>query len=264
MPELPEVETWRRLAEHTLDGQTILRATAAEDHIVFDQNAPGEVAEKIKGRRVTGVHRRGKHLWVEFDTPGHLYLHFGMSGSLNRYRDRKDAPSHEKLALLLENGETLSYRNPRRIGRIRWLTDATALPPVSLLGPDPLLETLPWKWVAEKFAGRTRAIKSTLLDQGIFAGVGNWIADEVLYQSKIDPHTPCGALTPAQIRSLLQALKRVLAKAVEVGADADRFPKTWLFHHRWGKKAETTARGEPILFETIGGRTCAWVPDIQK
>lgn len=264
MPELPEVETWRRLAERTATGKTILRATTAEDRLVMDTTPPAGIAATLTGRRISGTGRKGKHMWLTFDNPGALYLHFGMSGSLNHYAVPDHAPSHEKLVLHLNDGTFLSYRNPRRIGKIRWEEDPFTAPPIAALGPDPLLDSLSEKELAAHFVGRKRAIKSTLLDQRLFAGVGNWIADEVLYQARINPHTPCGEITAAQLRQLLICLKRILTRAVDVGADDQRFPKTWLFHHRWGKQAETDALGNPIVFETIGGRTCAWVPERQS
>jgi formamidopyrimidine-DNA glycosylase len=112
-------------------------------------------------------------------------------------------------------------------------------------------------------SNRKTAIKAALLQQAVFAGVGNWIADEVLYQTRISPRRSCTDLTPKDIRSLHRTLLRILHRAIEAEADAARFPDTWLFHHRWGKKAETTARGENIRFDTIGGRTTAWVPERQ-
>ncbi|MCC5848698.1 MAG: hypothetical protein JJU29_11445 [Verrucomicrobia bacterium] len=264
MPELAEVETWRRLAEKTALGKTITSVETAEDRIVMDQIPPEEIARNLRGRRILSTHRKGKHMWIRFDQPGDLLLHFGMSGSLNHYRNPAVAPTHEKLVLVLDDGSRLSYRNPRRIGKIRWHEDARLAPPIAALGPDPFLDTISADDLAQQFVRRKRPIKSALLDQSLFAGVGNWIADEVLYQSKIDPHTPCGELGPAQLRSLTAKLHAIIQKAVEVEADETRFPKTWLFHHRWGKQAEYTARGERICFETIGGRTCAWVPERQK
>lgn len=263
MPELPEVETWRRLAEREGVGHTIRTAKAAIDRIVMDETPPSTLESLLPGRIIRSAERRGKHLWLVFDTPGHLYIHFGMSGSLTAH-DPGQGPSHTKLTLELDNGRILTVRNPRRIGKIRWYENALEAKPIAGLGPDPLLDSLSAADIAAAFAGRKRPIKTALLDQHLFAGVGNWIADEVLYQAAIDPHTPCGELDPRTIRHLLNTLQIVLQNAVEVEADDTRFPKTWLFHHRWGKRAEQTARGETIRFDTLGGRTCAWVPQRQR
>jgi formamidopyrimidine-DNA glycosylase len=108
-------------------------------------------------------------------------------------------------------------------------------------------------------------MKAVLLDQSFAAGVGNWIADEVLYQARIDPRRLGRSLSDAEGRRLRATLRSVLRTAVRARADSDRFPRTWLFHHRWGRNAEAvTARGEKIRHLTIGGRTTAWVPAVQR
>jgi formamidopyrimidine-DNA glycosylase len=263
MPELPEAETWRQLADQTAVGRKITAVKTAEDSIIFDQNDPKAVAKALKNLSVTGTRRHGKHVWLTFDQPGHLYLHFGMSGSLWALAPGEEAPSHIKLELQLDNDMRLVYRNLRRIGKIRWLDDVTAVPPVSKLGPDPLSDAFTCPNLQNLLSKRKAPIKAVLLDQAVFAGVGNWIADEVLYQSNISPHRPCSSLTSKEVQTLHRTLLRILKKAVAVDADASRFPKTWLFHHRWGKKAETTSIGETLQFDQVGGRTTAWVPERQ-
>lgn len=263
MPELPEVETWRRLADREGVGRIIREVRVAEDKIVMDENPPEAFVSALLNRELVSTHRRGKHMWLAFDAPGHLYLHYGMSGSLTAH-DPEAGPSHPKLALGLDNGRWLTYRNPRRIGKVRLYADALLSKPIAALGPDPLVERLEPEMLSPLLKSKKQPIKSALLDQRLFAGVGNWIADEVLYQAEISPHRPCRDLKEEDIRHLLRTLRRILNKAVEVGADDTRFPKTWLFHHRWGKQAEKTGRGEALCFETIGGRTCAWVPERQS
>jgi formamidopyrimidine-DNA glycosylase len=99
----------------------------------------------------------------------------------------------------------------------------------------------------------------------VFAGVGNWIADEVLFQAGIRPHRPAADLRPREVRRLRSRLRAIVTRAVAVGADSDRFPRSWLFHHRWGKEeGARTAHADRIVHETIGGRTTAWVPARQR
>ena len=97
------------------------------------------------------------------------------------------------------------------------------------------------------------------------AGVGNWIADEVLYQARLDPRRPASSLSPQEVSRLRGRLRAVVRRAVDVEADAERFPRTWLFHHRWGRDPNArTAGGEPVAHLTLGGRTTAWVPSRQR
>jgi formamidopyrimidine-DNA glycosylase len=95
--------------------------------------------------------------------------------------------------------------------------------------------------------------------------VGNWIADEVLYQARLDPRRGANSLNPAEAARLRARLRSVVALSVRVQSDSDRYPRTWLFHDRWGKRADgMTARRERIHYLTLGGRTTAWVPVVQK
>jgi formamidopyrimidine-DNA glycosylase len=114
--------------------------------------------------------------------------------------------------------------------------------------------------------GRRRApLKAVLLDQSVFAGVGNWVADEILYQARLSPVRKASSLKREEVARLRRSLLAVVRRAVAVHADSDRFPRTWLFHTRWGRTVgATTARGEAIVHATVGGRTTAWVPTRQK
>jgi formamidopyrimidine-DNA glycosylase len=264
MPELPEVETWRRLAHRAAVGKKIVKAYADLDLLIYDRNAPSQVAKQLKAKTITGTERRGKRFWLTLSDGYDLYIHFGMTGSLWWLEHTDDEePSHIKLRVHLSDGSRLIYRNMRRIGKIRYLQDARAIPPVSKLGPDPVEESLTLAWMKEKLSARKAPIKAVLLDQAVFAGVGNWIADEILYQAKIAPQKRCVELSAEEIKRIRTCMMRILKKGVEVNADASRFPKKWLFHYRWGKKAKTDAHGDPIQFDQVGGRTTAWVPTRQ-
>ena len=122
----------------------------------------------------------------------------------------------------------------------------------------------PPKRFSELIRARGANVKSLLLDQSFSAGVGNWIADEALYQAGIDPRRHAASLTDAEARRLRAKLTAIVKRAVDANADDARYPRTWLFHRRWGKRADArTTRGERIEHLTIGGRTTAWVPAAQ-
>ena len=264
MPELAEVETWRRLAEANVAGKRIASVFTTKDEIIFDNCTHTRFTRALKDRTIDQIHRKGKHLWMDLDQAPHPYFHFGMSGSFHVYRDEKKRPTYLKAELLMDDGTRLGYRNVRRIGKVRLHDDPTAVPPISKLGPDPYLELPTIKWFAEHLAKRKAPIKAVLLDQKFAAGVGNWIADEVLYQAAIDPAKLAKDLTADEVKKIRSRVSSIIKKAVDVEADADRFPKSWLFHHRWGKNKEArTAKGEVIEFATIGGRTTAFVRAVQ-
>ena len=279
MPELPEVEAARVLARRVALGRRITRVWCAGDPIVFEARRPTQVRRALLGRRVRGVGRHGKHLWLELDRRPWPCFHFGMAGGFHAPRARAvrlvsagkretgDAwpPRFAKLRLTFDDGGELVMTDARRLGRIRLRADPRAEPPVSELGFDALLGLPAPPRFADLLAGRSAPIKALLLDQSFAAGVGNWIADEVLYQARIAPRRRAHSLSRDEARRLRTALRSVVATAVAARADSDRFPRSWLFHHRWGRDARAvTARGERIRHDTIAGRTTAWVPAVQR
>jgi len=276
MPELPEVEAARRLAQRVAAGRRIAAAWCAADSIVLDGAAPARIRRALVGRRVLAARRHGKHLWLELDRRPWPILHFGMSGGLYTpgrgvwlvAHGRNDPravwpPRFTKLRLTFDDAGELAFADPRRLGRLRLRADPRREPPIGQLGFDAYRELPPVARFLESLRRRAAPIKAVLLDQTFAAGVGNWVADEVLYQARIDPRRRARELTPAEARRLRTRLRSVLATAVRAGADSDRYPRTWLFHRRWDRNV-TTARGEPIRHQTIGGRTAAWVPAVQR
>lgn len=280
MPELPEVERGRRIADAVATGRVITSCRCADDRIVIDGITPRTLARTLKGRRIESVNRRGKQLWFTLDRPPHPLFHFGMTGQfLTRgsapiqYRSSpksgEDAsawpPRWWKIHLTFDDGGELVMTNKRRLGRIRLRDDPEHEPPISELGFDPLFNLPSPRKFASQLSARKGPIKAVLMDQSFAAGVGNWIADEVLYQAKIDPRRRASELSEAEAKRIRAKIKSVCEKAVAVDADKSRLPKSWLFHHRWGKNSEAvTAKGERIEHLTIGGRTTAWAPAVQK
>ena len=275
MPELPEVERGRKIAESVARGRRIVRVRCAEDRIVYDGVAPSTVQRRLRGRRVEAVHRHGKQLWFELDEAPHPLFHFGMTGAFRVpnaaalplasgprvVRDEPWPPRFTKIHLHFDDGGELVMTNARRLGRIRLRRDPRNESPLVDLGFDPLLSMPGPREFAELVTRRRVTLKGLLMDQGFAAGVGNWIADEVLYQARLDPRRRADELDAAELRRLRRCLAEVVGKAVEVDADKSRFPRGWLFHHRWGKnESARTARGEAVEFLTLAGRTTAWVP----
>lgn len=263
MPELPEVESFRRIAERVLSGERIEKVWAADDRIVISGVAPRTLSGKLKGRRVVGTDRRGKYAWIILDRPPHPVFHFGMTGRFEALQPTEPRERYVKLDLVTATGRVV-YDNRRRLGRIRLVGDPETEPPISELGFDPLISPISARQLRERLVGRRGPIKALLLDQSFVAGVGNWIADEVLFRSGIAPRRPAQSLDWEEVKRLRSAVMSVIKKAVSVDADSDRFPKSWLFHVRWGRSADAVTRsGEKVVFDEVGGRTTAWVPDLQ-
>ena len=151
-------------------------------------------------------------------------------------------PRFHKVLLTLSNGAQLAFTDSRRFARVRLAADPRATAPICDFGPDPLTDPpTPAAWAAA-LSRKSGSIKAVLLDQRVAPGVGNWVADEMLFQARVHPESATSALAPAQLEALREAMVRVIALAVEVGADADRFPPDWLFHKRWGKGRAEAAK----------------------
>jgi formamidopyrimidine-DNA glycosylase len=279
MPELPEVERGRRVALKVARGRRIVEARCADDPIVFDRVSPARIQRALVGRRVKDVKRHGKHLWFELDTRPWPCLHFGMTGgfhtapggprvkleSTGKKPDHAWPPRFTKLHLVFDDGGELVMADARRLGRIRLRRDPASQPPISRLGFDAHRGLPPFARFRELVRGRAAPLKALLLDQGFAAGVGNWIADEVLYQARLDPRRRANTLTDPEIMRMRAALKRVVDTSVRVSNESDRYPRGWLFHRRWGRNPRAvTMTGERIRHITVGGRTTAWVPTRQR
>jgi formamidopyrimidine-DNA glycosylase len=263
MPELPEVETARRAVHAAAAGKRIARVTCADDPIVFARRDPRALRRALAGRRIAGTGRRGKFMWLELEPAATLVVHFGMTGWFEPVAIDA-SPRFLKLDLRLEDGTRLVYTDPRRLGRVRLAATPAADASIARLGFDPLLDPLPAADFRRELTGRRAPVKAVLLDQSFSAGVGNWIADEALYQARIHPARRAHTLSTAETSRLRARLLKIVAFAVEVGSDDARFPKSWLFHYRWGKRRDAVdGGGRPIRFSTVGGRTTAWVPEVQ-
>lgn len=278
MPELPEAEHSRRVIEGIALGRRVVKVYVEEDEIVFEGLSRARVASRLRGRRIEGVHRRGKYLWITLDRGPHPVIHLGMTGTI-RYRtdeplklssspeevDRAWPPRFTKLHLVFDDGGELAFTNARRLGRVLFRDDPRGEKPIARLGFDPLTDMPSLPAFRRRIGRRPRAVlKVLLLDQTFAAGVGNWIADEVLYQAGLDPRRRVESLTGDEIAALRAKIRSVIKTAVRVDARSNAYPKSWLFHHRWGKKPDArTTRGK-VEFLEIGGRVTAWVPSRQS
>jgi formamidopyrimidine-DNA glycosylase len=139
--------------------------------------------------------------------------------------------------------------------------------PINKLGFDPVLNLPTLDIFSQMVLKRSVPVKALLLDQSFSAGVGNWVADEILYQAKIHPAQYTNTLTQDELVELYNKLKFVCETAVNAEADESKFPQDWLMKYRWNKGKKTDQilpNGLSIHFETVGGRTSAFAPSRQK
>lgn len=263
-----------------LKGQRVVEVEVAPDEIVLGGVDPAAFRAAIEGRTLQGVGRKGKYWWLDFGEPPVVFGHLGMSGWIRelgqptiRLKEHGNAPLDDesgrprflKLMMTAESGQRIAFTDGRRLARL-WLGQSPELDSrVSKLGPDALDELPDVEALLKTLNRRKAPLKALLLDQKLFAGVGNWIADECLYQAGLAPKRTGDTLTRDEVANLRSRLLEILQHAVDVNADKEQFPSGWLFHHRWdGDRGPEVIDGEPIIRETVGGRTTAWVPTRQR
>jgi formamidopyrimidine-DNA glycosylase len=215
MPELPEVETsCRGIAPH-LAGEVISGITIRQPKLRWP--IPDDLPSLLTGQTVTAVTRRAKYLFITTDI-GSLILHLGMSGSLRMVDSRTPAEKHDHFDLLLSNGKLLRLRDPRRFGAVLWgglHPENHAL--ITHLGPEPLEEAFSGKHLYQIGHTRRGAIKNLIMDAKVVVGVGNIYASESLFLASIHPGRAANSLSKTDYCQLAEAIKQVLAKAIEQG-----------------------------------------------
>ncbi|KAM2527272.1 hypothetical protein TB1_024545 [Malus domestica] len=277
MPELPEVEAARRAIEEHCVGKKITKALIADDSKVIDGVSRADFEASLLGKTIVSAHRKGKNMWLCLDSPPFPSFQFGMAGAVyikgvavtkykrSAVKDTDEWPSkYSKFFVELDDGLEFSFTDKRRFARVRLLKDPTSVPPISELGPDALLEPMTVDELFECFSKKKIAIKTLLLDQSVISGIGNWVADEVLYQARIHPEQSAASLSKENCAALHTSIKEVLEKSLEVGADSSQFPSDWIFHSREKKPGKAFVDGKKIEFITVGSRTSAFVPELQK
>jgi formamidopyrimidine-DNA glycosylase len=280
VPELPEVETVCRLLRRVLVGNRLSDVEVASDDIVFKGQPSEAIRAGLEGRTVTSVGRKGKFWWLTFSDGPAFIGHLGMTGWIfepgvenakllehgNAPRlDAEGRPRFLKVWWRVESGRSVAFVDGRRLARAWFAADPLAEKSLAQMGPDVWSEPRSPEELAKILGKRTAPMKALLLDQKLFCGIGNYLADEVLFQARIAPTREGSSLSAKDIERMLDAIRLVIGHAIDVEADYQRFPADWLFHARWGgHKGEEQIVGHAIRREEIGGRTTAWVPTLQK
>ena len=262
MPELAEVEYFRRQWDAGLRGKIVSVELHARKRI-FRGGNPREIVRRLTGTRLIESTARGKQMLLRFSGDNWLGLHLGMSGTLRIESADFRAEKHDHL-LLRQSKRSLLFRDPRLFGRVRFHHGKDD-PPWCSQTPEIHSNEFSARYFAEFLRRHGRApIKAVLLRQDGFPGVGNWMADEILWRAKVAPATKSGALTPSQQSALRRATRFVSSEALRIiGHDYSDPPKTWLIHQKWKTKGVCPRHRTPLEHATIGGRTTAWCAKCQ-
>ena len=277
MPELPEVETVARGLQREVAGRRILNVTLGKTDFIDN---PADVEQQLPGRRILAVERYGKFLLLRLTASeadracaveGALLVHLGMTGILRPQAVSEPHRKHTHVVMQLDDGRELRYVDPRRFGRIAFLSGEILREELCRFGLDPL------EAGREEFAGKIRErrarIKALLLDQSVIRGVGNIYADESLWKAKIHPAHLGRKLSVEQVKRLYRELQKILRRAIELRGssisdflDAEGEPGEYQQHHRvYGREGEPCVRCKTEIRRVIvAGRSSYFCPRCQK
>jgi len=220
MPELPEVETTLRGIAPHLGDRRVTDVVIRNPKLRWP--IPKNLPELLRGQTVRGLQRRAKYLLIAFDH-GTLILHLGMSGSLRIQPVGTPAEKHDHFDLVLDSGQLLRLRDPRRFGAVLWHAgDVMQHPLLAALGPEPLQAEFDGEYLHRATRSRSAAIKLVIMDSHLVVGVGNIYANEALFRAGIRPQLAANKLSLPRCRRLAQDIKEVLQEAIKQGGSTLR------------------------------------------
>ena len=276
MPELPEVETVRRMLAGAIPGRRVVRAGVSAKRLRGASLAA--LPRALRGRTFGAPRRTGKFLLLELDGGRTLLSHLGMSGRWLFWPPgrRPDAAlEHVHLRLAFADGATLWYQDIRRFGMLRVLDTARLDrdPSLRLLGPDPLAEPRDGDALGEAARGSRTSIKVWLLDQRRIAGLGNIYVSEVLFRARVDPRRRAGAIGRDEWTRIAAEIPAVLEESIaRMGTTFSTYRTIWnepgqygdelLVYDRAGEPCR--ACGTPVRRIVQGGRSTYFCPACQS
>ncbi|HEX8311657.1 MAG TPA: DNA-formamidopyrimidine glycosylase family protein [Chthoniobacteraceae bacterium] len=264
MPELAEVEFYRKQWDCGLRQKVKHVAVHAEKRL-FRGTEIAAFAAAAPGATLLGSEARAKQMLFRFSKELWLGVHLGMTGKLRVEPSDFVPEKHDHLAIF-QARQTLVLSDARMFGRVLFYTGAeppewwTALPP-AVASPEFTLE------VMRAFLRRRArlAVKAALLVQSAFPGVGNWMADEILWRARIDPRRLCASLSKPRIEALWREAREVCAVAMStVAIDFSDPPADWLYHARWSPAGKCPRDGVKLKTAQVGGRTTRWCGKCQR
>ena len=264
MPELAEVEYFRRQWDPGL-GQKLVRVQLHATKRVFRGSNTRALVHDLTGSRFLRSESWGKQMLFEFSGPNWLGIHLGMTGKL-RLEPVSFRPEKHDHLVLYQAKRALVFRDARLFGRVRFHRGKSPPDWWRAGGPDIGSEQFDRKFFDAFLKRHARApIKSVLLLQSGFAGIGNWMADEILWRAKIAPPRIAGSLSRAQRARLFNGTRFVATESLRIIApEFGDPPPDWLIHQKWKREGVCPRHRTPLHKALIGGRTTAWCPRCQR
>jgi formamidopyrimidine-DNA glycosylase len=259
MPELPDVEGFRKVLESCAQGRVVQRVDVRDAGVLHGVSTR-RLRDALEGRRFTESERHGKWLLARTGGPT-LVLHFGMTGRLVCARPDDPPEPHDRVLFTVGGDRQLRFRDQRKLQGL-WLADDDS--DVARLlddqGPDAMaVEREEFEAALSSHRGR---VKTVLTDQSVLAGLGNLLADEILWRARLRPTSRASDLTEPERRRLYTHMRRTLRSAVTAGCVPPR--DSWLTGHRDDPAPACPRCGEPLRRSRMAGRSTVWCPRCQQ
>ena len=214
MPELPEVETTKRGLEPLIVNKRILSTHIYKKKLRWE--IPSHLIETLKKKTINNISRRAKYLLIEL-SDGQLVIHLGMSGSMSVVPSSEPLMKHQHFELKLDNLTSIRFHDPRRFGSILWQDNDSQLKLLSSLGPEPLSYDFNNEVLYNASIGKSKNIKTFIMDSKVVVGVGNIYASESLFLAGISPKRVSGKTSKSRYLSLTNSIKKILTDAINHG-----------------------------------------------
>jgi len=270
MPELPEVEVVRRDLEREVVGKKVKAVEVDGMRSVRRHHNRKQFVQRLVGKKITGVERRGKYLICRLDDGDVLVIHLGMSGQLLRAKTSRDATAkHTHVVITFTQGGQLRFVDPRTFGEM-FVTESDnvekQVPELAHLGIDPLETAMSWEHFGSLLAQRHAKLKPLLMDQKFLAGIGNIYSDEILWGAGLRWDRMSDSLTAQEVRRLYRSMMETLQEAVKYRGSSladeqyvDLFGKPGEFQHHhnvYAREGEACPRcRHAIVRERVSGRS---------
>jgi len=262
MPELPEVEIFRRYFNRNALHQKIKNARV-ESRRIIKEISPRSLTKKLKGEEFKSTGRHGKYLFANINKDAHLVFHFGMTGSLKYFKNKDDSPRYVRFLINFANGNQLAYNDPRKFGSIHFVKNADEFIKRKNLGVDPFNKNFKYSDFKKLLKKKKGTIKSIFMDQKILAGIGNIYSDEIFFQCSVYPGKGMTEISEQKLKEMFNTMKRVLKKAVAYKVDPENFPDNYLLFYR-KNNSDCPKCGGKIKRKTIAGRSSYFCSKHQK
>ncbi len=259
MPELPDVELFKRYLDSTSLDQNI-REISTTDSQVY-KTSPASLKKTLEGHSFDHSRRVGKYLFVKVKSDGYLIMHFGMTGYLKYYRNEEEKPDYIQLLITFTNDFHLAFISKRKLGKLDLTEDVEKFCRENDIGPDAM--ELDKDEFRELLSGKKGKVKTAMMDQSLMSGLGNVYVDEILFHSHIHPETPVGDMDEDIIDEIYSKMHQVVDTAIGNEVDPGEMPDSYLLPRR--KEGEKCPNcGGEVKKITVNGRGTYFCPDCQR